>query len=178
MMTVDGLQIPGGHEKPCTICGDPCNALAGNPDKWPVFLPRSGIPLYYHAGCLAESNAQIREENTRLRAALANSELPCAYCTLPAEKWGECQHGFPGCARGDDALGCPHFGAEMKYRELIGELRPHLDALNAEEERRAKWALGHPERDGFLARMRDDHVIISMTAGDWYKIRGIIDGNP
>jgi hypothetical protein len=42
------------------------------------------------------------EENDRLRAALANSELPCVYCGLSAKEWIKCQHGFPGCARFDD----------------------------------------------------------------------------
>lgn len=121
---------------------------------------------------------RLATENTYLRAALAHSDQPCAYCTLPAERWGECRSGFPGCARGDDAVGCPHFGAELKYMELVGELRPHIDAINTAEEDRAKWAVGHPERHGFSARMKDDHVIISMTAGDWYKIRGIVDGRP
>lgn len=58
---------------------------------------------------------RVEAENTRLRAALAQSDNPCAYCTLPADKWAECKSGFPGCARADDAMGCPELGARLKY---------------------------------------------------------------
>jgi len=58
-----------------------------------------------------------QEENVRLRAALAQSELPCVYCTLPKERWSECIHGFPGCDRGDDAVGCPHLGDGLAFEE-------------------------------------------------------------
>ncbi len=61
-------------------------------------------------------------ENQRLRAALAMSDQPCAYCSLPADKWAECAHGFPGCGRGDDAMGCPYLGHAMAYATLLQEL--------------------------------------------------------
>lgn len=54
---------------------------------------------------------ELQEEITRLRAALANSKDACVYCQLPAERIGECRFGFPGCARADDQVGCPEFGA-------------------------------------------------------------------
>lgn len=56
---------------------------------------------------------EVVAENTRLRAALAMSERPCAYCSLPADEWAKCASGFPGCARADDANGCPELGASM-----------------------------------------------------------------
>lgn len=56
----------------------------------------------------------LEAEVERLRAALAQSELPCIYCTLPKEDWHKCRHGFPGCSRGDDAMGCPELGASMR----------------------------------------------------------------
>jgi hypothetical protein len=77
---------------------------------------------------------EVREENTRLRAALANSELPCVYCTLPAGEIAKCASGFPGCARADDATGCPHLGAgyileltRKRLREILeGNLNPPM----------------------------------------------------
>jgi hypothetical protein len=79
---------------------------------------------------LVKERDAAREENTRLRAALANSDQPCAYCSLPAEEWAECQSGFPGCARGDDAMGCPELGAAMEREALLGLIRfalaPHV----------------------------------------------------
>lgn len=50
---------------------------------------------------------ELRDENARLRAALAVSKDPCLYCALPASEWSKCASGFPGCARGDDAMLCP-----------------------------------------------------------------------
>lgn len=57
--------------------------------------------------------AESRAENDRLRAALANSGGPCAYCSLPKEEWAKCREGFPGCPRADDAMLCPHVGASL-----------------------------------------------------------------
>ena len=69
----------------------------------------------------ATALAELRErleaaegENTRLRAALANSDQPCIYCTLSKEDWAKCEHGFPGCSRADDAMGCPELGASLE----------------------------------------------------------------
>ena len=55
----------------------------------------------------------LRLENDHMRAALANGPGPCRYCALPRAKWQECSAGFPGCARGDDAVLCPHVGAAL-----------------------------------------------------------------
>ena len=60
----------------------------------------------------------LTEENTRLRAALANSPGACHYCQLPKDEWSKCKSVFPGCARADDAIGCPEFGAQMEYGHL------------------------------------------------------------
>ena len=64
----------------------------------------------------------VQAENVRLRAALAQSELPCVYCSLPRDEWTKCPVGFPGCARGDDAVGCPELGARGKVEELEAEI--------------------------------------------------------
>ncbi len=66
---------------------------------------------------------RVRAENTRLRAALAMSDRPCAYCSLPAEEWDKCQHGFPGCDRADDSMGCPELGARQALNQLQDELK-------------------------------------------------------
>lgn len=74
--------------------------------------------------------ARLRAENTRLRAALAHSKSPCAYCSLPAEEWNKCAHGFPGCARADDAMGCPELGARLLLDEAQGEVARLREALD------------------------------------------------
>lgn len=66
--------------------------------------------------------SECEDENTRLRAALAMSELPCVYCTLPREEWAKCQHGFPGCGRADDAAGCPELGATLAMAGMIKKI--------------------------------------------------------
>lgn len=73
----------------------------------------------------------LAAENTRLRAALAQSKSPCAYCQLPAEEMARCRSGFPGCARADDMAGCPEFGASMEAHLL----REQLAAARADTER-------------------------------------------
>lgn len=72
----------------------------------------------------AEERAEkVEAENMRLRAALAQSERPCVYCSLPADEWAKCQSGFPGCARADDAMGCPELGARMECDEFMERAR-------------------------------------------------------
>lgn len=81
---------------------------------------------------LCDKEAELvaaRAENERLRAALANSELPCVYCSLPAEEFSRCPSGFPGCARADDAVGCPMLGADLAARARIKELERSEDIL-------------------------------------------------
>lgn len=63
---------------------------------------------------------ETREENTRLRAAIAQGTSACIYCSLPKEQWSTCKSGFPGCARGDDAIGCPELGASYHLSEMEG----------------------------------------------------------
>lgn len=73
--------------------------------------------------------AGVRAENDRLRAALANSDQPCAYCSLPADEWSKCEIGFPGCSRADDAMGCPELGASLEAKELRERIKVFGDAL-------------------------------------------------
>lgn len=73
---------------------------------------------FYSEGSLID----IQAENTRLRAALAQSERPCVYCSLPAADWSKCVQGFPGCARADDAMGCPELGASFENEQFKSEI--------------------------------------------------------
>jgi len=69
--------------------------------------------------------AEVARENDHLRASLANSGSPCAYCNLPREDWPTCPSGFPGCARADDAMLCPHVGVELATsdeRDALAEM--------------------------------------------------------
>lgn len=74
----------------------------------------------------------LRDENVRLRAALAVSKDPCLYCQLPADEMAKCKSGFPGCARADDTTGCPEFGSAMALAMLEEEcktLRSRIEGL-------------------------------------------------
>lgn len=74
---------------------------------------------------------ELAKENDKLRAMIANSGKPCVYCDLPADKWVECVSGFPGCARADDAMLCPHVGAELTSRDRITALETTNKKLQA-----------------------------------------------
>ena len=67
---------------------------------------------------LRARETELAMENDRLRAAIANSDSPCIYCSLPKEEWIKCQYGFPGCGRADDAMGCPELGASLENKDL------------------------------------------------------------
>ena len=99
------------------------------------------------ADALDAKDAEIE----RLRAALAQSDQPCAYCSLPAEEWAKCQHGFPGCARADDAMGCPHLGASLEVERLNAQVAVLREALGV---------IANTGQDGTL-----DQVAPEMWAG-------------
>lgn len=90
---------------------------------------------------------EIREENTRLRAALAQSPGACIYCQLSKEDWAKCQHGFPGCDRGDDAMGCPELGARMQLEDEAEASLAQARALQAEMLGALKAIENHELRD-------------------------------
>lgn len=69
---------------------------------------------------------ETREENTRLRAAIAQGASACIYCSLPKAEWSKCKSGFPGCARGEDAMGCPELGASY----YLDEAKKEIEKLN------------------------------------------------
>ena len=80
--------------------------------------------------------AEATGENTRLRAALASSKDPCAYCQLPKDEMSKCRSGFPGCARADDLMGCPELGAALEVDRLERELASVTKGLLELEEER------------------------------------------
>lgn len=112
--------------------------------------------------------ATVQGENTRLRAALAASELACVYCQLPAEEMAKCKSGFPGCARADDMTGCPEFGAtevlfaaEEIVRETIEGHKPDAsfdDSMHGAVERKA---LLHNVANETIAALRARALIAS-----------------
>lgn len=61
-------------------------------------------------GVVSPDLLEAAEENRGLRAAIANGRDACVHCSLPKAEWSKCASGFPGCARADDAAGCPWFG--------------------------------------------------------------------
>ena len=77
---------------------------------FPIALVVTSMTIEYQHDLIM----QLREENERLRARLANSGEPCVYCDLKVEDWSKCQGGFPGCARADDAVMCPHFAEALQ----------------------------------------------------------------
>ena len=78
--------------------------------------------------------AELQSENDRLRAALANSDQPCAYCSLPRDEWAKCSDGFPGCGRADDAMGCPELGAVILAADLERQVAALRDALSSSQD--------------------------------------------
>jgi hypothetical protein len=104
-----------------------------------VKLHSEGAPYrVFHGACaiselmMARNHARqeiadLTAENTRIRAALAQSKDACVYCQLPADEMAKCSSGFPGCARADDLTGCPEFGAAMRAMDLEAALRPFAE---------------------------------------------------
>ena len=98
---------------------------------------------------------EVQSENTRLRAALANSNGACVYCTLPKEQWAECRSGFPGCARADDVMGCPELGAALELQEAQERIRLLIAERDSARQQAAQnWKL----RDEFAALLGTDDV--------------------
>ena len=79
-----------------------------------------------------EGQGEVRslaKENDRLRAMLANSQQACIYCDLAQTEWNKCEHGFPGCARADDAMLCPHVGACLKAEGELKRIQGIIEAF-------------------------------------------------
>jgi hypothetical protein len=116
---------PDKHHWPVRVCTSPSGVSRPQPNRdgdWIARCSPSGI-----SGLLALIESQratierVERENTQLRAALAQSDQPCAYCSLAKDEWAKCASGFPGCSRADDAMGCPELGASLRVTALEAE---------------------------------------------------------
>lgn len=67
---------------------------------------------------LKDEVARLTAENDWLRAYTAQSAKACVYCGLGADEQGECNRGFPGCARADDQMLCREVEVAMERDEL------------------------------------------------------------
>lgn len=108
--------------------------LSDEYDKWLDMLTRKTLlidELQVQLAAVTKELAETQGENTRLRAALAQSSGACVYCSLPKEQWEACQSGFPGCARADDAMGCPELGARMELDEALARIKRLEEAGDA-----------------------------------------------
>lgn len=115
------------------------------------------------AGVWLNATADAKLENERLRAALANSELPCIYCSLPKDEWSRCQNGFPGCDRADDAMGCPELGAAMERDALRAELVAAVEHVRNTDEACDRYAA---ERDALRDALREALRFVCMVPGN------------
>ena len=67
-----------GHDQPCYYCGELCNAVAGNPEKWPIPLchpEEPGKVKWHHVGCVSERLRKIERLPAELEAVRAEKEL-------------------------------------------------------------------------------------------------------
>lgn len=61
---------------------------------------------------------KVEDENTFIRAGAAQGLGDCLHCGLSRDDWSQCRDGFPGCARADDAINCPHLGAFLDLDKM------------------------------------------------------------
>jgi hypothetical protein len=69
-ISYDEFRVAESDGKPCHYCGEPVNALAGNPGLWPIVMSHSdepGVPKIHHMSCV-----QVRLDEWKLKGA------PCA----------------------------------------------------------------------------------------------------
>lgn len=62
-----------GHGEPCYYCGERCSAVAGNPNKWPLYLchpEEPGIVKWHHVGCVSERLQQLASRSRDLNEAV------------------------------------------------------------------------------------------------------------
>lgn len=49
------INLPQGHDEPCFYCGEPCEAFAGDPGRWPLGFCQpdgTGITRWHHTRCV------------------------------------------------------------------------------------------------------------------------------
>lgn len=71
---------------------------------------------------LKDEVVRLTAENDWLRAYTAQSAKDCVYCGLGADEQGECNRGFPGCARADDQMLCREVEVAMERDELLARV--------------------------------------------------------
>ncbi len=103
---------------------------------------------------LGKEMRAIQRENELLRAALTQSDQPCTYCSLPRDEWTRCEHDFPGCARVDDANGCPMLWEAMSLHQKLEDM----------ERLRPLWAQGYSS----------DSVAAQATSAALTQIWGVL----
>lgn len=120
----------------------PERIYANDANHWHPFPGEEGTVEYIRADIYAKeltalaieskdrelALTKLEAEVIALRAALAMSDQPCVYCSLPASEMNRCELGFPGCDRADDALGCPHLGASLRVQFLEKALEQAVSA--------------------------------------------------
>ena len=90
---------------------------------------------------LEEASTALEEanrENDWLRAYTGQSAKACVYCGLGADEQGQCERGFPGCARADDQMLCREVGVALERDALRAEneaLRKDAETLQRVEKR-------------------------------------------
>lgn len=115
--------------------------------------------------------AQEIQENTRLRAALGNSELPCVYCSLPKEEWAQCEFGFPGCSRADDAVGCPHLGSYLKHEAELEKAEQVITPFAEFADPRRKFPPNFTITNGSRMAKKQLTMDDCYSAADWLAQR-------
>lgn len=104
--------------------------------------------------------AELERENDWLRAYTSQSAKACVYCGLGADEQGQCERGFPGCARADDQLLCCEVGAAMERDELkarVTVLETELQALHTTHAALAEVAQDFIRRHDALLYERARH---------------------
>lgn len=110
---------------------------------------------------LEADNAAADAEDRRFRAGVGMSANPCIYCRLPADEIAKCRSGFPGCARMDDRMGCPEFGAMLELHQANKEIA----ALHEELARVATAVVAEREACALTAETAN----LVLPAGGWHS---------
>jgi hypothetical protein len=119
------MMIPAEHGKLCSICGQPCDALAGNPGRWPVVLPRDGLPVIAHAGCIAAERDRLERTVETMQGEVEAAQTFSAATSAKKLKLIEAMEKIAMKTSG----GLTSFSAEAKHEFLkdIGRICKELD---------------------------------------------------
>ncbi len=138
---------PEGHDEICYFCGNPCNSLAGDPGKWPVFLwqgaisKETGKAFWHHAGCVMEKLDELAALRTKCTWRPISEAPRDGTSILLVGKYQEPFRGFwsprrkkwvsEGCD-GSAEKGCGDFG--INYQTCKEEEITHFMSLPAPPE--------------------------------------------